>query len=195
MPKKEMNTLVVGTNEYEIVDSTARSSISSKQDTLVSGTNIKTVNNNSLLGSGNINISGGENNVIESISVNSTPQTVTNKNVNITVPTATSDLTNDSNFVASSNLKTINNNSLVGSGDITVQDTLVSGTNIKTINNESLLGSGNIEIAGMYLGDDTDPATTLIDADLLDGHPSSYYASQQWVIDYINALDANNVNY
>lgn len=28
------------------------------------------------------------------------------------------------------------------------QDTLVSGTNIKTINNESLLGSGNIEIQG-----------------------------------------------
>lgn len=30
-----------------------------KQDTLVSGTNIKTINNQSLLGSGNINISGG----------------------------------------------------------------------------------------------------------------------------------------
>ena len=30
-----------------------------KQDALVSGTNIKTINNNSLLGSGNINISGG----------------------------------------------------------------------------------------------------------------------------------------
>ena len=30
----------------------------------------------------------------------------------------------------------------------TKQDTLVSGTNIKTINNESLLGSGNIDIQG-----------------------------------------------
>ena len=30
-----------------------------KQDTLISGTNIKTINNNSILGSGNINISGG----------------------------------------------------------------------------------------------------------------------------------------
>ena len=28
------------------------------------------------------------------------------------------------------------------------QDTLVSGTNIKTINNESILGSGNIDIQG-----------------------------------------------
>lgn len=28
------------------------------------------------------------------------------------------------------------------------QDTLVSGTNIKTINNTSILGSGNIEVGG-----------------------------------------------
>ena len=33
--------------------------LDTKQDTLVSGTNIKTINNNSLLGSGNINIQGG----------------------------------------------------------------------------------------------------------------------------------------
>lgn len=33
--------------------------VSAKQDTLVSGTNIKTINNQSLLGSGNISISGG----------------------------------------------------------------------------------------------------------------------------------------
>lgn len=35
-----------------------KGSIASKQDTLVSGTNIKTINNTSLLGSGNISISG-----------------------------------------------------------------------------------------------------------------------------------------
>lgn len=36
-----------------------------KQDTLVSGTNIKTVNNTSLLGSGNISISGGLQNLVD----------------------------------------------------------------------------------------------------------------------------------
>jgi hypothetical protein len=35
---------------------------------------------------------------------------------------------------------------LLGSGDIAVQETLVSGTNIKTLNNTSLLGSGNITL-------------------------------------------------
>lgn len=38
---------------------TLTESVNSKQDTLVSGTNIKTVNGNSLLGSGDITISGG----------------------------------------------------------------------------------------------------------------------------------------
>lgn len=61
------------------------------QAPLVSGTNIKTINNESLLGSGNITISGGsggEANVIESISINGTTQTVTSKNVDLAVPTS-----------------------------------------------------------------------------------------------------------
>jgi hypothetical protein len=33
-------------------------------------------------------------------------------------------------------------------GSVSVQPTLVSGTNIKTINDESILGSGNINISG-----------------------------------------------
>ena len=49
-------------------------------------------------------------------------------------------------------LKTINNNSLLSStaADIAVQETLVSGTNIKTIDNTSLLGSGNISTSASY---------------------------------------------
>ena len=50
------------------------------------------------------------------------------------IPKKTSDLTNDSNFIDN----TYHDNSK--------QDTLVSGTNIKTINNASVLGSGNINI-------------------------------------------------
>ena len=45
-----------GTHSAKGWAETAASTLSGKQDTLVSGTNIKTVNNNSLLGSGNINI-------------------------------------------------------------------------------------------------------------------------------------------
>ena len=50
------------------------------------------------------------------------------------IPTKTSDLTNDSNYITPSY------------HDATKQDVLVSGTNIKTINNQDILGTGNIEI-------------------------------------------------
>lgn len=45
-------------------------------------------------------------NVIESIKVNGTAQTITSKAVDITVPTATSDLTNDSGFITASDYAT-----------------------------------------------------------------------------------------
>lgn len=74
-----------------------KSALDAKQDTLVSGTNIKTINNQSLLGSGNISISGdtsGEANVIETIKVNGTALTPdSNKAVDITVPSAVTEST------------------------------------------------------------------------------------------------------
>lgn len=53
-----------------------------------------------------------------------------------TIPSDTGDLTNGAGFITSSY------------HDSSKQDTLVSGTNIKTINNTSLLGSGDISISG-----------------------------------------------
>ena len=44
---------------FASVSASEKSTWNGKQDALVSGTNIKTVNNNSLLGSGNIDISSG----------------------------------------------------------------------------------------------------------------------------------------
>ena len=59
------------------------------------------------------------------------------------IPSKVSDLQNDLNFVNSGDVQTQIENSISGK-----QDVLVSGVNIKTINNESILGSGNIEIQG-----------------------------------------------
>ena len=44
---------------HRVVSDTEKSTWNGKQDSLVSGTNIKTINNESILGSGNISISGG----------------------------------------------------------------------------------------------------------------------------------------
>lgn len=114
------------TQDEEVVAAALNDLNSNKQATLVSGTNIKTVNGTSLLGSGDI-----------------------------AIPTKVSDLTNDSGFITGYTetdptvpawAKAANKPTYTAS-EVGAQETLVSGTNIKTINNESLLGSGNITIS------------------------------------------------
>lgn len=105
----------------------------------------KTINNESISGTGNISISGGggEANVIESISVNNVAQTVTNKNVNITVPTKVSDLTNDSGFTSNTGTITgitMNNASKGTSGVVDLGTVVTSET---SLSKGSTSGSGN----------------------------------------------------
>lgn len=84
---------VIEENE-EVVASALNDLNTNKQDTLVSGANIKTINNQSLLGEGNITISGGGSgggdvNVIETVKVNGTALTPdSNKAVDISAVTS-----------------------------------------------------------------------------------------------------------
>lgn len=50
--------------------------VKSKQDILVSGTNIKTINNQSILGSGNITISGGAGGGVQNVFIQDTEPVV-----------------------------------------------------------------------------------------------------------------------
>lgn len=112
---------------------TQHQDISGKQDVLVSGTNIKTINNQSILGSGNIEIQGGSGTTYTA----GTNIDITNNVISvtgITVPTKVSELENDEGY-------------LTEHQDISgKQDVLVSGTNIKNINGMPIMGSGNIAI-------------------------------------------------
>lgn len=107
--------------------------VASKQDTLVSGKNIKTINGESVLGAGNIVIQGGTSNWDDITGKPEFAEVATSGDYN--------DLTNKPTIPDVSNLATKDEVS-------NKQDTLVSGTNIKTINGQSLLGEGNIEIQG-----------------------------------------------
>lgn len=77
-----------------------------KQDLLTSGTNIKTINNESLLGSGNISIQGGGG-TTNYTDLTNKPQingvtlsgNKTTSDLGITIPTKVSDLTNDTGFI------------------------------------------------------------------------------------------------
>ncbi|MBO7079669.1 MAG: hypothetical protein J6W64_07670 [Bacilli bacterium] len=80
-----------------------------KQDELVSGVNIKTINSNSLLGSGNIDINtsysaGTGIEITDENVINNTITSYDDLDNLPTIPTKISDLTNDSDFVESSEL-------------------------------------------------------------------------------------------
>ena len=77
------------------------SALQAKQNELVSGTNIKTINNESILGSGNIDIQGGGGDVTD-VEVNGVSVVDAQGVAEVTVPTKVSDLTNDSGFITSS---------------------------------------------------------------------------------------------
>jgi hypothetical protein len=80
-----------------------------KQDTLVSGTNIKTINGASVLGSGDLTVSGSGaswGNITGTLSSQSDLQTALNAKQNT--------------LVSSTSIKTVNGNSLLGSGNVNI---------------------------------------------------------------------------
>ena len=135
--------------------------LTTKQDTLVSGTNIKTINGTSLLGSGNISIDTNVDlsNYATKSELNAKQDVINDLDTirSGAALGATALQAVPSEYVTETEL---NNKGYLTSvpdtyalkseiPDISVkQDTLVSGTNIKTINGESILGSGNITIEG-----------------------------------------------
>ena len=83
-----------------------------KQDALISGTNIKTINSTSLLGGGNVD-------------VQATLVSGTNiKTINSESLLGSTDIALQEPLVSGTNIKTINNNSLLGTGDLTISGAL-----------------------------------------------------------------------
>lgn len=111
---------------------------------------IKTINNQSLVGTGNISISPGEYNKINTISVNGTNQVPdSNKNVNITVPTKTSQLTNDSGFITDGTGAT-NYVTVDTAQDITAAKTFKNATDTTKIDGKEIVISGTSDFFTDY---------------------------------------------
>lgn len=142
--------------------------ISGKQDVLVSGETIKTINNQSLLGSGNITITSEDgttdyNALDNKPSVNDVVLTG-NKTLDELGIQAKGDYLKENDL--QDVLKDYAKNDEIP--DISSkQDKLISGTNIKTINGNSILGSGNITIEGGSGGSGADdvPINTIVEYD------------------------------
>ena len=103
------------------------------QATLVSGTNIKTVNGSTILGSGNL--------VVGSVtSVTGTAPVASSGGATPAISMAAATTLVDG-YLTKTNFNTFNNK----------QAALVSGTNIKTVNGTTLLGSGDLAIPTFQL--------------------------------------------
>lgn len=152
--------------------------MATKQDLLVSGTNIKTINSQSLLGEGNIEIDSGSNipflfinssthlsgdfAAVKNAIANKTPFELYYVNIlgygDVAAPEVC--FVSGENIQATFHFESTTANHTVVQTTITptgvsadtsyhsYQEQLVSGTNIKTINGESILGEGNLEISG-----------------------------------------------
>lgn len=141
------------------------------QAVLVSGTNIKTINGSTILGSGNLVVGGavdsvnGQTGVVVLDADDISDSTTTNKFTNA------ADISKLAGIEAGAevnNISDVNATDLTDGGNTTLhihdsryytesevdtllsakQETLVSGVNIKTINGNSVLGSGDLVISG-----------------------------------------------
>lgn len=169
---------------------------SGKQDTLVSGQNIKTINNESLLGAGNITISGGSGSNIIELTQAQYDALVSGGTVDpdaLYIITDAAEV-NLSGYALSSAVTQEISAAVSGKADSSAvtqslsskQDTLVSGTNIKTINSQSLLGSGDITISGgsgssyVYYSEDTTGKTATIHIENTDDGITSEVLVDGW---------------
>ena len=136
--------------------------LNGKQATLVSATNIKTINGSSVLGSGDLVVSGTDSTklaILNNLSdLNNAGTARTNLGLNTTANQT--DSTNK-RFITDAQQTVLSNTSGTNTGDnatntqysglaASKQDTLVSATNIKTINGSSVLGSGDLVVSSGY---------------------------------------------
>ena len=122
--------------------STLETAMNGKQPTLVSGTNIKTINGESVLGEGNLEISGGEVDLTNYYTKTEADNKFSTKDELTAVETVANNADTKAD-AATSRIESVETS--LGNK----QDTLVSGTNIKTVNSQSILGEGNLEVSGV----------------------------------------------
>lgn len=171
----------VDTLQEQVTSNT--SAIATKQDKLVSGTNIKTINGQTILGSGNIEVGGGTSDYTQLTNkpqINSVELTG-NKSLSDIGAQPAGDYALKSEIPDVSGLATKEE---VTTGLSGKQDTLVSGTNIKTINSQSLVGSGNIDITADSIPTLFMTSSTTPDSETFDNVYSAIQNNQPYAIYY-----------
>jgi hypothetical protein len=172
----------------------------SKQDTLVSGTNIKTINNQSLLGSGNISLTATE---TDPIFIASAAHDITSSDINNwnaksdfsgnyndltnkpTIPTKVSDLTNDTGFITNTVNNLTNYYTKTSTYTKSEVDNLISTVSSLNIEVVQTLPTTDISTSTIYLVPKT-PSTN-------DNYDEYIYVNNNW--EHIGSTEIDLSNY
>lgn len=126
--KNKVTNLETSTTTLSGQINTLNTQIATKQATLVSGTNIKTVNGANLLGSGNVDVGGSINGILKCNGLGSY-----------------------SAVVSGTDVKTVAGVSILGSGDIPITKTTVGLSNVENTALSTWTGSQNINTLGAII--------------------------------------------
>lgn len=197
---KLSSDLVDDTNKTnKFVTASEKTTWGGKQDALVSGTNIKTINNESLLGSGNISIQGGGtgtdvqingssivSNDVADIQVEGTYNASTNKIATMSeIPTKVSDLSNDSGFITNTVNNLTNYYTKTNTYTKTEIDNLISAISTLDIEVVQTLPTQDISTTTIYLVPKT-PSTN-------DAYDEYIYVNNSW--EHIGSTEVDLTNY
>ena len=135
------------------ISSATQTALDAKQATLVSGTNIKTINSTTILGSGNISVAPATAINATAIATGVVDNTEFEYLNGVTSAIQTQIDSKQATLVSATNIKTINSTSVLGSGNIAVEPTITATTSAdyyrgdKTFAtlNKTAVGLGNVD--------------------------------------------------
>lgn len=135
------------------ISSATQTALDAKQATLVSGTNIKTINSTTIVGSGNISVAPATAINATAIATGVVDNTEFEYLNGVTSAIQTQIDSKQATLVSATNIKTINSTSVLGSGNIAVESTITATTSAdyyrgdKTFAtlNKTAVGLGNVD--------------------------------------------------
>lgn len=137
-PGDDITQLVNNANYQTLADMTA--ALTAKQDVLVSGTNIKTVNGNSLLGSGNVAIGAEWGNITGTLSDQTDLQSALNAKQDT--------LTAGTNITITSNIISATDTTYTGSDGITLTGTNFTNSGVRSVASGTANGTISVDTNG-----------------------------------------------
>jgi hypothetical protein len=148
-----LNNVDNTTDANKPISSATQTALDAKQATLVSGTNIKTINSTTILGSGNISVAPATAINATAIATGVVDNTEFEYLNGVTSAIQTQIDSKQATLVSATNIKTINSTSVLGSGNIAVEPTITATTSAdyyrgdKTFAtlNKTAVGLGNVD--------------------------------------------------